>query len=127
MAALLFIAVPRPILEIYSRDASVLRLGARILLIVAAFEVFDGAQAVATGVLRGLGETKIPMLLNFGGYWLFGLPLGAVMCFELHWGLSGIWTGLTIALITIAVLMLLRWRSASSSISSVPSSSVETA
>jgi len=126
-AALLFIVTPRPIIAIYSRDARVLALGAHILLIVAAFEVFDGAQGVATGVLRGLGETKIPMLMNFGGYWLFGLPLGAVLCFDLHWGLSGIWTGLTVALITIAVLLVTRWRIASSSPSSRLSSPVETA
>lgn len=127
LAALLFIAVPRPILEIYSRDERVLRLGAHILLIVAAFEIFDGTQIVSIGVLRGLGETRIPMLLNFAGYWLFGLPLGAVLCFELHRGLSGLWIGLTVALITIAVLMLLRWRSSSSSLSFAPSSPVETA
>ncbi len=127
LAALLFIAIPRPILEIYSRDPRVLRLGAHILLIVAAFEVFDGVQSVGTGVLRGLGETRIPMLLNFGGYWLFGLPLGAVLCFEMRWGLMGIWAGITVALITIAVLMLLRWSSASSSIALRPSSPVETA
>jgi multidrug resistance protein, MATE family len=124
-AALIFIATPRPILEIYSHDERVLRLGARILMIVAAFEIFDGAQSVAAGVLRGLGETKVPMLLNFGGYWLFGLPLGAVLCFELRWGLSGIWVGLTVALITISVLLLLRWRIASSSISFESSSPVE--
>lgn len=126
-AALLFIVTPRPIIAIYSRDARVLALGAHILIIVAAFEVFDGAQSVATGVLRGLGETKIPMLMNFGGYWLFGLPLGALLCFDLHWGLSGIWTGLTVALITIAGLLVTRWRTASSSISSRLSSPVETA
>jgi len=126
LAALLFIAVPRPILEIYSRDQRVLQLGAHILLIVAAFEIFDGAQSVATGVLRGLGETKAPMLLNLGGYWLFGLPLGAVLCFEARFGLSGIWSGLTVALISIALLLVWRWRVASSSISFVPSSPVET-
>jgi multidrug resistance protein, MATE family len=114
-AALLFIMIPRPILEIYSRDTRVLQLGSHILLIVAAFEIFDGAQSVATGVLRGLAETKIPMLLNFGGYWLFGLPLGAMLCFDLCWGLSGIWTGLTVALVTIALLMLLRWHRATRS------------
>lgn len=125
-AALLFIVIPRPILEIYSRDRGVLQVGAHILLIVAAFEVFDGAQGVATGVLRGLGETKVPMLLNFVGYWVFGLPLGALLCFTFRWGLSGIWTGLTISLITIAVLMLLRWRASSASISFEPSSPIET-
>lgn len=127
IAALLFIAIPRPILEIYTRDERVLLLGTHILLIVAAFEVFDGAQIVSIGVLRGLGETRVPMLLNFAGYWLFGLPLGAVLCFKMRWGLSGLWIGLTVALITIAVLMLLRWRSSSSSLSFAPSSPVETA
>jgi MATE family multidrug resistance protein len=127
IAALLFIAAPRPIIEIYSRDERVLHLGAHILLIVAAFEIFDGVQIISIGVLRGLGETKIPMLLNFAGYWLFGLPLGAVLCFEWRWGLSGIWTGLTVSLITIAVLMLLRWRSSSASISFEPSLPAETA
>jgi MATE family multidrug resistance protein len=115
-AALCFVVVPRPILEIYSRDERVLVLGMHILLIVAAFQIFDGAQGVATGVLRGLGETRIPMLLNLGGYWLLGLPLGAALCFELHWGLAGLWIGLTVALVMIAVLMLLRWRSASTSL-----------
>jgi len=127
IAAALFVAVPRPIIEIYSRDEQVLQLGTRILLIVAAFEIFDGAQIISIGVLRGLGETRIPMLLNFAGYWLFGLPLGAVLCFELHWKLYGLWTGLTVALITIAVLMLLRWRSSSASISYAPSLPAETA
>jgi MATE family multidrug resistance protein len=125
LAALLFIAVPRPILEIYSRDGRVLRLGAKILMIVAAFEVFDGVQGVASGVLRGLGETRFPMLTNFGGYWLFGLPLGALLCFKLRWGLSGIWIGLTVALITVAILLLLRWRSSSASLFSRLSSQSE--
>ena len=121
LAAVLFVTTPGPIIGIYNHDPEVLRLGAHILLIVAAFEVFDGAQIISIGVLRGLGETKIPMLLNLGGYWLFGLPLGAVLCFASNWGLSGIWTGLTVALITIAILMLLRWqRSSALLIASAP-------
>ncbi|HTW45804.1 MAG TPA: MATE family efflux transporter [Acidobacteriaceae bacterium] len=128
VAAALFVATPGPIIGIYSHDPRVLKLGAHILLIVAAFEIFDGTQIVSIGILRGLGETKVPMLLNFGGYWLFGLPLGAVLCFIMHWGLSGIWTGLTVSLITIAVLMLLRWRRSSSlMIASAPSLPTETA
>jgi MATE family multidrug resistance protein len=112
IAALLFLFLPRPILEIYSRDARVLTLGAHILMIVAAFQVFDGAQAVATGVLRGLGETRYPMLMNFAGYWLIGLPLGAWLCFGLHWGLEGLWIGLTLALVLIASLLMRRWQRA---------------
>jgi MATE family, multidrug efflux pump len=128
IAAVLFVTTPNPIIGIYSHDPQVQRLGAHILLIVAAFEIFDGAQIISIGVLRGLGETKVPMLLNFGGYWLFGLPLGAVLCFVVGWRLSGIWTGLTVALITIAILMLLRWRRSSLLlIASAPSLPVEPA
>ena len=100
-------------MRIYTRDPQILAMGVHILMIVAAFQIFDGAQTVATGALRGLGETGFPMLTNFAGYWLFGLPLGAWMCFRLKWGLSGLWTGLTLALIGIAFVLLRRWRQAS--------------
>jgi MATE family multidrug resistance protein len=112
VAAILFLTLPRPILEIYSRDPRVLLLGAHILMIVAAFQVFDGAQTVATGVLRGLGETRFPMMMNFAGYWLLGLPLGAWLCFRMGWGLSGLWIGLTLALVLIASLLVRRWQTA---------------
>jgi multidrug resistance protein, MATE family len=112
-AALLFLLAPRPVMEIYSHDERILKLGAHILMIVAAFQIFDGCQSVATGALRGLGETRFPMLTNFAGYWLFGLPLGAWLCFGLHWGLPGLWIGLTLALIAIAFLLLRRWQNAS--------------
>lgn len=110
VAALFFLFTPRPILEIYSRDPQVLTLGAHILMIVAAFQIFDGAQSVATGALRGMGDTRFPMLVNFAGYWIVGLPIGAWLCFHMHWGLSGLWTGLTLSLIAIALLLLWRWQ-----------------
>jgi len=113
LAAVGFLVIPRPIMEIYSRDPRILAMGVHILMIVAAFQIFDGCQTVATGALRGMGETRFPMLTNFAGYWLFGLPLGAVMCFKLRWGLSGLWIGLTLALIVIASLLLRRWQGAS--------------
>jgi MATE family multidrug resistance protein len=112
LTAALFLAIPRPIMKIYSRDPEILAMGAHILMIVAAFQIFDGCQTVATGALRGLGETRFPMLTNFAGYWLFGLPLGALMCFRWKWGLAGLWTGLTLALIVIASVLLRRWQSA---------------
>jgi MATE family multidrug resistance protein len=107
--AVLLITVPRPIIGIWTHDPHVLALGAHILAIVAGFQIFDGIQSVSTGALRGLGETRFPMLINFAGYWLFGLPLGALLCFALRQGLSGLWIGLTVALITIALLLCSRW------------------
>ncbi|MFT4112016.1 MATE family efflux transporter [Silvibacterium sp.] len=112
LTALIFLLAPRPVLRIYSHDPRVLLLGAHVLLIVAAFQVFDGAQTVATGALRGLGETRTPMLVNLVGYWVIGLPLGAWLCFHLHWGLYGLWSGLTTALILIALLLTWRWSQA---------------
>jgi multidrug resistance protein, MATE family len=109
LMAVLFLVVPRPILRIWTADRNVLRLGTRILAIVAGFEIFDGIQTVSTGALRGLGETRFPMLINLGGYWILGLPLGALLCFPLQWGLSGLWMGLTLALITIALVLGARW------------------
>jgi multidrug resistance protein, MATE family len=109
MMAVLLLTVPRPILRIWTSDRDVLQLGAHILVIVAAFQIFDGIQTVSTGALRGLGETRFPMLINLGGYWFFGLPLGALLCFPLKWGLSGLWIGLTLALITIALVLCTRW------------------
>jgi MATE family multidrug resistance protein len=110
LMACLFLIAPRPVLSIWTTDPQVVALGTHILLLVAAFEVFDGIQSVATGALRGMGETRFPMWMNLGGYWILGLPLGAVLCFACGWGLTGIWTGLTVALISIAVVLLLRWR-----------------
>ena len=109
LMAVLFLTVPRPILRIWSNDAHVLALGAHILAIVAGFQIFDGIQTVSTGALRGLGETRFPMLMNLAAYWVLGLPLGALLCFRMHWELPGLWTGLTVALIIIAVLLCARW------------------
>lgn len=107
--AILFLVIPRPILHIWTHDPGVVSLGAHILAIVAGFQVFDGIQTVSTGALRGLGETRFPMFINFAGYWIFGLPCAALLCFVLKWGLSGLWTGLTISLILIAMLLITRW------------------
>ena len=109
LAAIAFVVIPLPILHVYTRDAEVLRSGLPILALAAAFQVFDGAQAVATGALRGLGETRLPMLATLGGYWLFGLPLGYALCFKYAWGVRGLWVGLTAALILVSFVVLSRW------------------
>ena len=110
LAALMFLLWPRPLIELFSRDPRVLAVGPGLLGIVAAFEIFDGIQTVSTGALRGLGETQAPMWANLVGYWVLGLPLGFFLCFGLKWGIYGLWIGLTLALIVIALALLLRWR-----------------
>jgi MATE family multidrug resistance protein len=102
--------VPGLLVALYTRDSQVMALGRRLLWVVAAFEIFDGIQTVSTGALRGLGETRIPMLANLVGYWVLGLPLGLTLCFVLRWGVYGLWIGLLAALIVIAATLLARWQ-----------------
>lgn len=110
LAAVVFFIAPRPLIALYTSDPRVLAVGPSLLGLAAAFQIFDGIQTVSTGALRGLGETRFPMIANFVGYWILGLPLGIFLCFGLHWGIYGLWIGLTLALIVIATTLLLRWR-----------------
>lgn len=110
LAAVVFLLVPRPLIELFSSDPQVLAVGPGLLGIVAAFEVFDGIQTVSTGALRGLGETQAPMWANLIAYFVLGLPLGFFLCFGLRWGIYGLWIGLTVALVFVALALLVRWR-----------------
>ena len=71
-----FILVPRVLMGAFTRDEGVLQLGASLLAVAAIFQLFDGIQGVATGILRGLGDTRTPMLWNLVGHWFIGLPSG---------------------------------------------------
>ena len=110
LAAVVFLVAPRPLIALYTRDPRVLAVGPSLLWIAAAFQIFDGIQTVCTGALRGLGETRMPMFANLIGYWVLGLPLGLALCFVLHWGIYGLWIGLTLALVFISLALLRRWR-----------------
>lgn len=117
LTALLFLFAPRSLIAVYTRDQQVMAVGPALLYLAAAFQVFDGIQTVCTGALRGLGETRVPMVANFIGYWILGLPLGLTLCFHFHWGIYGTWIGLTVALIVIALSLLIRWRRDSARVS----------
>ncbi|HZQ90681.1 MAG TPA: MATE family efflux transporter [Terriglobales bacterium] len=107
--ALLFVSAPRLIARVFSPDPAVVRTGAALLLIAAVFQLFDGMQVVATGTLRGLGDTRTPMLANLAAYWVIGLPLGWVLTFKMGWGAAGLWTGLCIGLILVGSVLVLAW------------------
>jgi MATE family multidrug resistance protein len=108
-AGVVFLVAPGPLIRLYTPDSRVMALGPTLLLIAAAFQIFDGIQTVSTGALRGLGETRVPMFANLVGYWVMGLPLGFILCFVLKWGVYGMWIGLTVSLIVIASTLLVRW------------------
>ena len=120
LAAVVFLVAPRPLIALYTTDAQVMAVGPGLLLLAAAFQIFDGIQTVSTGALRGLGETRAPMIANLIGYWLVGLPLGITLCFVLKWGIYGLWIGLTLALVIIATTLLLRWWREARRLESVP-------
>ena len=109
-AGLALWTVPRLILRVFTADALVISSGAALLRIAALFELFDGFQTVATGALRGLGDTRSPMLAHLAGYWVIGLPISYLLCFRLQWGVVGIWVGLTAALILIGVALVWVWK-----------------
>ena len=87
----------------------VLDLGVRLLAVAAVFQLFDGLQGVGTGVLRGLGDTRTPMLWNLGGHWFIGLPLAYVLAFQFGLGVIGLWWGLSSGLIICGVALLIVW------------------
>jgi len=96
-------------LEPEARASRVADLAVSFLVIAAAFQVFDGAQVVAAGMLRGLHDTKVPMFFALLGYWVLGLGLGVWLAFYRGWQGAGIWTGLALGLGIVSFLMLARW------------------
>ena len=108
-AGLVFVSIPKVIARAFSPDPAVVRVGATLLLVAAAFQLFDGVQVVTTGALRGAGDTKTPMLANVVAYWFIGIPLGYFLCFRLGWGALGVWIGLCTGLMIIGSALLIAW------------------
>jgi MATE family multidrug resistance protein len=90
-------------------NANALALAASFLVIAGVFQLVDGAQVVAAHALRGLSDTKVPMLFAILGYWLVGLPVAYVLGFVLDWRGVGIWLGLAAGLAFVAVVLLTRF------------------
>ena len=108
-SAVLFLTMPAALIRVYSSDAGVIELGVVLLFLCSVFQLFDGLQTVATGALRGLGDTRTPMMFNLVGHWLIGLPIGYVLCFNRNWGVAGLWAGLSAGLILIGASLLIVW------------------
>ena len=107
-SSVLMLAFPRLIAEWFTRDPAVVAVAAALIPIAGVFQVFDGTQAVASGLARGTGDTRVPMLIQLCGFWAIGVPLCGVLGFGTRLGGEGIWWGLTSGLIAAAVLQ--AWR-----------------
>ncbi len=108
-SGLAFVLMPEDLIRLFSDDTDVLRVGTSLLLLAAVFQLFDGIQGVITGTLRGIGDTRTPMVVNLLAHWLVGLPIGYTLCFILGWGVYGLWVGLSLGLIIVGVILLWVW------------------
>ena len=112
MATLMFI-FPRDLITLFLEDtpenATVIDLGVSFLRIAALFQIVDGWQVVAAGMLRGIHDTRVPMVFALFGYWAIGLGVGIALAFALDWRGVGIWSGLAAGLGVVSLLMLWRW------------------
>ena len=115
LPASLMILAPRTVLGFYvdladPANAAMIGHAVQFLWVAAAFQLFDGVQAVLTGALRGLQDTRIPLLVALTGYWLFGFTVSATLGFLTSLAGLGVWIGLAVALVVVAVLLGWRWR-----------------
>lgn len=115
LTALAMLLFPRAILHLYidpdaPENAAMVGFALQFIAVAAMFQLFDGAQAVTAGALRGLQDTRVPMLIAIGGYWLPGMGLAVGLGFFTQLAGLGIWFGLQAGLVVVALLLLLRWR-----------------
>jgi len=106
--AALFALAPRQLAALFADDPAVIAAAARLLPIAAAFQVFDGTQAVSAGILRGTADTALPAAGAVVGYGLLALPAGWLLAFPCGLGPRGLWWGATLGLAIVAVLQVAR-------------------
>ena len=108
-AALVFTLAPRLVMRAFTTDEAVIATGIGLLQIAAVFQLFDGLQVVGAGILRGSGETRVAMVAAAIGYWAIGLPVGYWLCFRGGMGVRGLWIGLSVGLIVVAIALVGWW------------------
>ena len=106
--ALLFLAAPRLLASTFTSDAGVIAIAGILIPVAGVFQIFDGAQAVGAGVLRGLGDTRAPLIGMIAGYWLIGLPVSLLLGFHTSLRAAGLWWGFVASLSIVALF--LAWR-----------------
>ena len=105
-----FLTIPGLLARIYTPDLEVLGLATTLIPVAGVFQIFDGLQAVASGVLRGVGDTLAPMLVNLVGFWLIGLPVSLYLAFPGGFGPLGLWWGMAAGLGAVSLFLLIRVR-----------------
>jgi MATE family multidrug resistance protein len=109
ISAIIFILLHQSIPVFFSNDVNVVSIASSLLLIAAVFQLADGTQAIALGILRGAEDVKIPTIITLVAYWLVALPSSYVLAFMFNMGINGIWYGLMIGLFVVSVSAILRF------------------
>jgi MATE family multidrug resistance protein len=107
-AGALFVGAPGLLARLYTNDPGVLALTVLLLPIAGVFQVFDGLQVVSIGLLRGLGDTQVPVISNVIGFWCLGMPVSLWLGFGAGYGAVGLWWGLVVGLVMVALFLILR-------------------
>lgn len=105
-----FLAIPRALAGMYTDHAEVIALAASLIPIAGVFQVFDGIQAVGSGILRGIGDTRVALLVYLAGFWCVGVPVSAWLAFGAGYRATGLWWGFVAGLGAVAIFLLLRVR-----------------
>jgi MATE family multidrug resistance protein len=109
-SAAVFLIMPEFLAKLYTKDPEVIILVSALLPIAGAFQIADGVQAVASGILRGAGDTLVPSIAYITAFWMFGLPVGYIFTFTLGFGAMGVWIGLSLGISAVALILLGRLR-----------------
>ncbi|MGZ3809224.1 MAG: MATE family efflux transporter [Bacteriovorax sp.] len=108
--ATMYLGIPEKLLGIASSDKQIIGYASALLFWVGIFQIPDGIQVVLSGVMRGLQETKIPMILGFVSYWVIGLPIGCYFTYGRNLEARGLWMGLAIGLLCMCILLSLLYK-----------------
>lgn len=107
----LFVLLPWPLARLFTNLPDVLALAVTLIPIAGLFQIFDGLQGVAFGCLRGMADTRVPMLIHLLGFWGVAIPSSVYLGLELGYGARGLWWGLALGLFAVALVQVWRLRS----------------
>ncbi|MBC7539234.1 MAG: MATE family efflux transporter [Bacteriovorax sp.] len=108
--ATLYLTIPGKLLGVASSDPAIIAYASALLFWVGLFQIPDGLQVVLSGVMRGLHETKIPMVLGFISYWMIGLPIGCYFTYRKGLEARGLWMGLAFGLLCMCILLFILYK-----------------
>jgi multidrug resistance protein, MATE family len=108
--ALVFLLLPAPLARLFTEDTEAVRVAILLIPVAGVFQVFDGAQAVGAGVLRGIGDTRAPLIAMLAGYWVIGLPVSVFLGFRTDLRATGLWWGFVFSLGAVAMFLFIRMR-----------------